>query len=60
MDVPRETQDGRKVTIVGSKVVGNVRIYVGEVENTKGYRHWHENGTVFGDKDKNLNLKEAK
>lgn len=59
MDVSREytTQDGRKVSLIGSKVVAGVRIFVGTVEGERSYKHWHENGSVFGDKDKTLNLK---
>lgn len=61
LDTSREylTKDDRKVTLITSKSVNGQRIFVGHVEGVRNYHHWTEEGTVFGDRDKLLNLKEV-
>ena len=51
-----KTQDGKAVSLISHKMLHGKKVYVGTVEGVKGYRHWDEDGYVFGDKDKSLNL----
>ena len=52
-----QTQDGRKVSLIGSKLLAGKRIFVGRVEGEQSYKHWDEDGTVFGDINKQLSIK---
>ena len=53
-----KTVSGKDVVLnAKSRLLHGKRIYVGLVAGLSGYRHWTEDGKVFGDKDQQLSLK---
>jgi len=56
---PYETVSGKAVVFQPKvRMLRDTRVYIGLVAGLQGYRHWTEDGKVFGDKDASLNLKE--
>jgi len=64
IDIPTnyhyQTADGRAVMMLPKhKLVGDRKVFIGIVEGDQGYHHWTQDGVVFGENDKKLNLKAA-
>lgn len=55
-----KTSDGRAVMLLPkTRTFGEKKVYIGVVEGDQGYHHWTQDGVVFGENDKKLNLKAA-
>lgn len=53
-----ETTDGRHVTILPQvRVIDKKKVYIGLIAGEKSYRHWNEQGQLFGENEKAANLK---
>lgn len=53
-----QTKDGRLVVLLPqTKDVNGKRVWVGLIAGEKSFRHWTEDGKLFGENDKKADLK---
>lgn len=53
------TKDERAVIILPQTRVmqpGNKKVWIGLIAGEQSYRHWNEDGSLFGEKDKKADL----
>lgn len=52
-----KTADGRSVIILPqTRVINNTKVYIGLIAGDSSYKHWTEDGILFGEKDKKADL----
>jgi hypothetical protein len=54
-----KTTDGRAVILLPQTrkmQPGNIKVWIGLIAGERSYRHWTEDGTLFGERDKKADL----
>lgn len=52
-----KTTDNRSVILLPqTRKVKGIKVYIGIIAGEKSYRHWTEDGKLFGQNDKNADL----
>lgn len=52
-----KTTDGRAVIILPqTRVISGTKVFIGLIAGDSAYKHWTEDGKLFGEKDKKADL----